>query len=262
MLVRAHDPCPIGSSVREPLPKPVHLVRQLGLAGAGALDHRRRRLRRNASLRGGHARRRASPRPLRAPARAAARSSRPRRRRRRSITVASISPPGSTISGSPDGRGSASAGQLQHSGRARASRSIAGASASNRSRPRRTGTATCVSSQLAASIRAAARALRIAAIGSNDCSEPRLHRGRARPRPASGRRSAGPGPSCRCGSAAQSASVTNGMTGCSRRRYVSSASTSVHHVASRVLGRQRRRRPGGPWRARGPSRRTRSRSPS
>ena len=38
----------------------------------------------------------------------------------------------------------------------------------------------------------------------------------------------------RCGSASQSASVTNGITGCSSRRYVSSTSTSVHQVASRT----------------------------
>ena len=36
--------------------------------------------------------------------------------------------------------------------------------------------------------------------------------------------------------AAHSASVTNGMTGWSSRRYVSSTSTSVHHVASRAAG--------------------------
>ena len=43
----------------------------------------------------------------------------------------------------------------------------------------------------------------------------------------------------RCGSASQSASVTNGITGCSSRRYVSSTSTSVHQVASRTSSRQR-----------------------
>ena len=41
---------------------------------------------------------------------------------------------------------------------------------------------------------------------------------------------------------------------------MSSASTSVHHVASRSASGSDRRRPGGPWPARGPSRSTRSRS--
>ena len=42
------------------------------------------------------------------------------------------------------------------------------------------------------------------------------------------------GSDARCGRVAQSASVTKGITGWSSRRYVSSTSTSVHHVASRV----------------------------
>ena len=58
-------------------------------------------------------------------------------------------------------------------------------------------------------------------------------------RPASPPRSAASGSPAACGSSAQIASVTNGITGWSRRRYVSSASTSVHQVASRVGGRQR-----------------------
>ncbi len=38
----------------------------------------------------------------------------------------------------------------------------------------------------------------------------------------------------RCGSAPHSVSVMNGITGWSSRRYVSSAETSAHHVASRA----------------------------
>ena len=58
--------------------------------------------------------------------------------------------------------------------------------------------------------------------------------GRARPRPGQRATISSGGSSTRDAAATpQSASVTNGMTGCSSRRYVSSASTRVHQVASR-----------------------------
>ncbi len=91
-----------------------------------------------------------------------------------------------------------------------------------------------------------------AALGDGDRSSP--------DRRASGRRSAAAGSLVRCGRSPQIASVTNGMIGWSRRRYVSSASTSVHHVASRSASASSGRQ-GGPWPARGPSRSTRSRRP-
>ena len=85
-------------------------------------------------------------------------------------------------------------------------------------------------------------------------------RRRARRPRASARRSAGPGRSPGAAGAAHSASVTNGMTGWSSRRYVSRTSTSVHQVASRASGARSLVGQVGPWPARGPSRSTRSRS--
>ncbi len=93
--------------------------------------------------------------------------------------------------------------------------------------------ATSTGSHVAGSIFASARALRMARTRSStastsDSTIP------SRPRSPGQRAwmSIG-GSDARCGSASQIASVTKGISGWSRRRYVSSASTRAHHVATR-----------------------------
>ena len=105
-----------------------------------------------------------------------------------------------------------------------------------------------------------ARALRISVDEVDDRADLRLGREVALPHPGPAGDDEQLGVASRGAAAcAHSASVTNGMTGWSRRRYVSRTSTRAHQVASRASGGERSRRRAGPWRARGPSRSTRSR---
>ena len=100
--------------------------------------------------------------------------------------------------------------------------------------PSSSGTKTSVSSQSAAGSLADARAFRISVTRS--MSAPTWASASASRSPTPGQRATmrSSGSDARCGRVAQSASVTKGITGWSSRRYVSSTSTSVHHVASRV----------------------------
>ena len=121
------------------------------------------------------------------------------------------------------------------SGRTRASRSTAGRSASKVA-PSADGTWTRASSIGPAGTFAVARALRISVMSATTApTSASASRSRSS---APGQRAtiSSSGSVARCGMAAHRASVTNGMTGWSSRRYVSSTSTSVHHVASRAAG--------------------------
>ena len=116
--------------------------------------------------------------------------------------------------------------------RARARRAMAGRNASKVG-PSRCGIQTWSGSQAAASTFASARALRTPRMSSTIApTSASVARSRS-PTPGQRAMISSSGSEARCGIDAQSASVTNGMTGWSSRRYVSSASTRVHHVASR-----------------------------
>ena len=141
---------------------------------------------------------------------------------------------GERARGSPSGR-SGLRGRRVHARRAAAPGPAArspdgGPRTSRRARP---ATATSTGSQRGGLDPASARALRIARTRSISAPTSASTRGVARAGRRPGATMSRSGSSARWGSAAHSSSVTNGMTGWSSRRYVSSASTSVHHVASR-----------------------------
>ena len=168
----------------------------------------------------------AAPAALPAPA-APARPSAPGRMTTASSSPATtVRPPALAASARPDRSG------RNRNGRARASRSTAGDSevSVGMSGAR---AATSTGNQVEGSTFASARAFRIA--WTRSITAPTSASASASRLPAAGqsatmRRS---GSSAACGSEPQIASVTKGITGWSRRRYESSASTSVHHVASR-----------------------------
>ena len=177
------------------------------------------------------ARRRGDPRP--APARAsAARARGPRRPGRR----AARGRPGDgrrppTARRAP--RRSFAAAGPSSVARTRASRSIWGSSSAT-SALASPGAAIRASRTAPAGTPASTRAFRIRRTRSRIAS---TSASAARSRPAGAGHAAtitSSGSSAAWGSDDQSASVTNGMTGCSRRTNVSSDSTSVHHVASRA----------------------------
>ena len=80
------------------------------------------------------------------------------------------------------------------------------------------GGAMWVSNQLGASMRAVARALRIAVIVAKSSSNWTSSSRSRSPAPGQRATMSSSGSDARCGIAAHSASVTNGMTGCSSRR--------------------------------------------
>ena len=123
------------------------------------------------------------------------------------------------------------------SGRARARRSIAGPQRLEGRVRARPGRRPASRARPRPAAFAVARALRISVDERDELADlGARRRGRARPRPGQRATISSSGSVARCGMAAHSASVTNGMTGWSRRRYVSSTSTSVHQVASRAAG--------------------------